>query len=67
MDELQVSCSFTIPPEQYRDQIVNLLTIGKIWIEGVWSGKLGEYFVGWAPLDKPKQKQTNGNKYHAPD
>lgn len=29
---------------------MQLLTIGGVCVHGVWSGKVGQYYVAWAPL-----------------
>lgn len=33
-------------------QTVMLLTRGGVCIKGVWAGKFGQYFWGWAPLPR---------------
>jgi hypothetical protein len=62
MPEVKRNWKFEIPPTEIRNQILNLLTVGGIAIEGVWSGRADEHFVAWAPLDKPK-KPTNGHSH----
>lgn len=41
---------FEVPPPNLRGKKMQLLTIGRVSVYGVWQGGLGEYFVGWAPL-----------------
>lgn len=38
------------PPAATQQYDLQLLTIGGISVLGRWSGSLGEFFIGWAPL-----------------
>lgn len=42
--------NFEVPPANLRGSKMQLLTIGRVCVHGVWQGGLGEYFVAWAPL-----------------
>ena len=42
--------NFETPPAELRGSKMQLLTIGRIAVYGVWKGGFGEYFVGWAPI-----------------
>ena len=44
--------NFTVPPMNLRGAKMQLLTIGKVSVNGTWQGALGQYFVAWAPLLK---------------
>ena len=48
---ITIGWNFNIPPTHLRDQPLQLLTLGRIAIEGIWSGRLAEHFVAWAPLE----------------
>lgn len=38
------------PPS--RGSTVLLLTLGRITVRGPWTGRLGEFYIAWAPLPK---------------
>jgi hypothetical protein len=43
--------TFTEPPLELIDTKLQLLTIGKVSVAGLWCGQHGEHFVAWALLD----------------
>ncbi len=50
--------TFDAPPLHLRGAKMQLLTIGKVAVIGHWTGMLGQYFVGYAPLIKiPKDAE----------
>ena len=53
--------SFTLPPTPMRGQRLQLLTIGGVSVFGNWYGKLGEFFVAWAPILQPPPTYTRPN------
>jgi hypothetical protein len=42
--------TFDVPPLELRGAKMQLLTIGKVAVMGLWKGGLGQYFVAYAPL-----------------
>jgi hypothetical protein len=48
------------PTEADQQYDLQLLTICGISVLGRWCGKLGEYYVGWAPLLGATRSQQQG-------
>lgn len=64
-DQSAQEWTFDVPPLALRGAKMQLLTIGRVSVVGHWSGGLGQYFVGYAPLLKiPKDAKIPKTVYN---
>ena len=45
-----IGWTFTKPDSSIASSKMQLLTIGGVCVHGVWLGRVGQYYVAWAPL-----------------
>lgn len=64
---IQTSWNHAVPSVYQQTYDLQLLTICGVSVLGRWTGELGEFYIGWAPLLGATPAQQTRHVPHVPD